>query len=94
MIDGITFVVLALGAFRITRLIVVDTILDDAREATVGRLDPDGKLAELFGCPWCIGFWICIVIAIIWMLAPINTERVMLPFALSAIVGLVATNLE
>ena len=60
------FVLLALGAFRITRLLVLDSIIDAQRTylqcKIIGDKDPvpprREKLYDLTTCSWCVGWWV------------------------------------
>lgn len=52
------FVVLALAAARLTRLVSRDTIADGPRNWLTLRLTSTPKLIELIECTWCAGFWI------------------------------------
>lgn len=64
-----TWFLLTVAAFRIYRLIAMDTLLDIPRGWLVGlggwregQPVPAGyrqRLAEFLVCPWCLGFWIC-----------------------------------
>jgi hypothetical protein len=97
------FFVLAAAAFRLTRLVIKDTITEDIRERICGRTD-DGqmlpkyhyrpKLDELLHCPWCIGFWVGLLTAVAWWADDGVTLAVSLPLALSAVTGLVAARLD
>lgn len=49
---------------------------------------------QLLSCPWCLGFWVCLAAVGAFILAPTGTTWALLPFALSAVVGLVAKNLD
>jgi hypothetical protein len=51
-------VVLALGAARLTRLVVEDTITLPLRQAAVRRLGAESKVAYLLHCRWCTGLWV------------------------------------
>lgn len=83
-----------LAAFRLTRLIVDDTILDTPRAAVLDRLDAGGpaarKIAEGLGCYWCAGMWVAVAAAAVRRTAAWRAARV--PLALSAVVGILAEN--
>jgi hypothetical protein len=59
MSDALDFTVDALATFRITRLVVDDSIADDARNAAltvaekVGGPEFRDEVAELLSCYWC-----------------------------------------
>lgn len=86
-----SFVLLALATFRIWRLIGEDTILDRPRAALTRRM-PKGE--EFIRCPWCAGFWISVVIWLLWVWQPHWTLVGCTPLAISAIVGLIAANID
>lgn len=80
---------------------------DPWRSGLRGRVDgPTGKidrppvtharwdLAKLLRCPWCLGFWLSIVVVACWLSWPRGTLFAATPLAVSAIVGLVAKNLD
>lgn len=46
-----------LAVARLTRLVVEDAILDRPRAWLQSR-KPDGPLAYLLGCPWCVSIWL------------------------------------
>jgi hypothetical protein len=91
---------LALAAFRTYRLLAKDVILDQIRSRIVGLHGwKEGKpvpasyrqgLGEFIVCPWCLGFWVSIGWWGAWQLWPNGALVVAVPFAISAVVGLVA----
>lgn len=85
------FLLLALAAFRTWRLIAEDTILNRPRARFVRWL-PKGE--EFVLCPWCSGAWISVGWWLAWCAWPHWTLVVSVPFALSAVVALVAVNLD
>jgi len=69
-IDPMTFFILALAIFRLTRLIVHDKITAFFREQFYDVVEtktkrylekpasgPRRTMADLLSCPWCIGMW-------------------------------------
>jgi hypothetical protein len=81
MVDLLTLVLLALAAYRITRLIVIDSIFDEVRDwidRKVGDLVTDKvtgqyrrrvvieKIQTLLGCTWCVGVWVSLGIYWLW----------------------------
>ena len=91
MITCTWLLILALAAFRVTRLVIEDSILDPIRNRTI-YVWPDhgigGWMKDLFSCPWCIGFWISVDWSVSFYFWPTTTWWVALPFAISAVVGL------
>jgi hypothetical protein len=64
--DTVLLIVYALAAARLTGLITLDAITEDARHAVIGWLDDRPKtlgsfLATLIECPWCAGMWIALI---------------------------------
>lgn len=98
------FALLAAAAFRLWKLLAEDTILDRPRKWALGlprSFDPErddvstfrgyrDKLATFITCPWCAGFWIVLLLYVLWLLLPTATLAVSVPLALSATVGLTA----
>lgn len=82
----------ALAVFRITRLIVDDTIIDAPRAAVLRRLDNAGpvgaKIAEGLDCYWCAGLWVAAAAAAAQRTRTWRTIRY--PLALSAAAGILA----
>jgi hypothetical protein len=99
--DWWTLILLGLAAYRMFRLIAMDTLLDTPRGWLV-RLPPGwregmalprgyrSRLAEFLVCPWCLGFWVALAWWGAWQLWPHGVLVVAAPFAISAVVGLVA----
>ena len=95
------FLLLALAAYRVWRLLAEDEILDGPRARLLGAAgwrpdhgDPPAGfrygLSGFITCPWCLGFWITVAAWAAWRLAPGLTVEAAVPFALSATVGIVA----
>jgi hypothetical protein len=107
---GWALVLLALGAYRLTRLVGWDDfpLAVRARDWAVGPdweypEDSDGepdpvfrrpKLAHFLVCPFCVGFWISLACYLGYLLAGRYALAVLAPFAISAVVGLVSKNLD
>ena len=86
--DPWPFALLALAAFRVFWLVGEDTITEPLRR----WLTRDGKRekTELFlGCPWCCGAWCSIGWWLAWLALDEWAVAAAVPFALSAVVGLV-----
>lgn len=101
--------VLALGAYRLTRLVGWDDFPLALRlrawatgEAMVRGPNVHGEnytyrhptLKKLITCPFCAGFHLSLVIYMLWLWLPAATLYGLAPFALSAAVGLIAKNLD
>lgn len=103
-------VVLALGVYRICRLIGWDDFPpvrkirarltgERTRVNPVESRDPivtyDRPTLEHFlTCPFCLGFWLSVVAYDLWWFEPTWTVRALAPWALSGAVGLIAKNLD
>ena len=91
-----TALLLALAAWRIFHLAAFDDILDRPRRY-VTRLAPSWRqegdatgpdyregLAGFLTCPYCLGFWIAVVVWVAWLVFPTETLWVAVPLALNA----------
>ncbi|MDR7492182.1 MAG: DUF1360 domain-containing protein [Armatimonadota bacterium] len=106
--DWWELVLLGLGGYRLTRLLAWDAFPPVARlrERLLGLrrdLPPSAAmadmyrrplLAELVACPFCLGAWVSLALWGAWLLEPAGTLIAMTPLALSAVIGLVARNLD
>lgn len=80
-------VLLALAAFRVWRLLALDSLLDRPR-----ALIPDTEWWDaLVYCPWCLGFWVSVVWWGGYELSPHWCLVVAAPFAVSAVVGVLGS---
>jgi hypothetical protein len=73
MIELIPFIVLSFAAYRITRFIVFDTLIDEPRNWLYRKLSTRGepkdrgryfkeKLMDLTSCTFCTGFWVSLIV--------------------------------
>lgn len=63
---GVVFLAFGLIA-RITRLITDDYLTGWFRAWVIGRFGPEGKLAYLVTCPWCMSMWVAaVVVPLAW----------------------------
>lgn len=102
--DWWAFLLLALAAFRVYRLIAEDTILDGPRAWALGYRGWDGKgsapkgyrakWGEFITCPWCCGAHVSWMLWLCFLWQPHITLVACTPFALSAVVALTAKNLD
>ena len=108
------FTVLALAVFRVSRLIVDDTIFDTPRLWLLTRYPASDTIftdyrddllwvenvggwmtlkphiiGELISCMWCTGFWVAVIGVVVWSQWPGVAWWVALPFALSAVTGII-----
>jgi hypothetical protein len=87
--DTLTFVLVALATYRLTRLVTADKISQPLREVAVARSD---FLGYLTSCDWCLSIWVApipVAVNVIW-----PTNRVILAgtiaLACSAVAGLLS----
>lgn len=96
--DWWEFAILGLGAFRIWRLIAVDTITEPLRDRVFRMAEYKSgneeryrfKLDEFVSCPWCFGWWIVLATWALWQIWPHGVVVALTPFALSTVVGFLA----
>lgn len=93
--------IISLAAYRVWRLIGADVILSPLRNRLTHRDTyqhyPERyrrRLDEWLHCPWCLGFWISLAWWGAWYISPGRATTVAIPWAISAVVGLVAKNLD
>lgn len=94
IIDFFTYVIMALAAYRLTRLLTTDVILEDLREKVWKKYPPSTKIGYLFTCNWCMSIWAAAFIIALASLLPTVAYVVSLILSISALVGLVATKLD
>lgn len=99
----IDVLILVLGTYRLWMLAANDILTEPLRERLLGySRGADGKyhrnrwpharkgLGEFIHCPWCLGFWLSLIVLAAYQ-ADHDWTRIMLaPFALSAAVALCA----
>jgi hypothetical protein len=93
-ITAITFVILALAAFRLTHLVTTDAIADGFRTKVWKKFPPSTKIGYLITCNWCTGFWVSIFLVISYLVLPVATLVVSLILAISASIGLISAWIE
>lgn len=95
-----TLAVDALSVFRLTRLVTGDKITEPLRDQlhrAAWRADsiPVAKKIEtLVSCPWCVSWWIAVMVVSARRLAPSMWDPVARALAFSAATGLIAENLD
>lgn len=93
-ITAINFVILALGAYRLTHLITTDAIADGFRNWIWSKYSPMTKIGYLITCNWCTGFWVSLLFVIGASILPQLTLVVSLVLAISAVIGLLSAWIE
>lgn len=51
-------------------------------------------LAHFLACPYCSGFWVCLLVYVLWLVVPTEVQYAAVPFALSGLVGITARMLD
>lgn len=70
---ALLFVVLALGAARLTRLVNDDEIFSPVRRWAVRRWGEQGWVPYLLHCRWCAGLWVSALLCLVaWLLGQCN----------------------
>lgn len=93
-ITTINFIILALGAYRLTHLITTDAIADGFRQKVWKKFPTDTKIGYLITCNWCTGFWVSLAFVIGISILPQLTFVVSLVLAISAAIGLISAWIE
>lgn len=86
----LAFPLLALGAYRLTRLLVEDVIFDRPRNAIFSRFPPSSsKIGYLFTCYHCLGLWVALLVVVLFLLLPQPMLVVCAVLSVSAVIGLI-----
>lgn len=83
----------ALAVFRITRLVVSDTIVESQRARLLVALERSGhaKLAEGLGCAWCCSAWFAVLVIVARRACPRLWDPAARALAFSAAAGIIHT---
>jgi hypothetical protein len=84
------YIILALAVYRISRLIIEDTIFEKIREKIFSKFSPGTFLGYLLTCYWCISMWVATPLVVGYILEPSICIFICLPFALSAVAGILS----
>lgn len=90
ILEPLTFVILALAAFRVTRVITTDVVFESVRERIWKKFPPSKGFGYLITCDWCTGFYVSIAFVLAYLLVPVIVYVVSLVLSISAIIGLLA----
>jgi len=93
-ITPLQFIVLALAAYRLCRLVIQDTVTEALRNRVWRHFPPTTSLGYLITCYWCTGIWVSSLIVCLYTIVPLPTFAVSLVLALSAAVGIVAARVD
>jgi hypothetical protein len=98
MVEPWEFALLALAAFRVWKFLADDDILEPLRDRVLALYESNpqraGAIAGFLACPWCLGFWVAVIWWVAWLALPTVTLFLATPWALAAIVGLLASREE
>jgi hypothetical protein len=86
-------VALAVGGFavhRLTRLLIVDEVTAPLRDR-IYTAAPEGRLAYLARCPWCVSIWVAAGWALLAVTAPPVVAPVGAALAWSSVTGLLSS---
>jgi hypothetical protein len=90
ILEPLTFVILALAAFRVTRVITTDVVFEPVRERIWKKFPSSKGFGYLITCDWCTGFYVSIAFVLAYLLVPVIVYVVSLVLSISAIIGLLA----
>jgi len=93
-ITAVNFIILALGAYRMTHIITTDAIADGFRGWVWSKFGPTTKIGYLITCNWCTGFWVSLLFVAGASILPQLTLVVSLVLAISAVIGLLSALVE
>lgn len=105
MNDFLVVILIWMSTYRITRLIVSDTIIKKTRirvqwwfeshyEKKYGGTDDDNwnsKIAYLLGCPWCMSIWVGAIVTLITDITAGVPLPVLTAIAASGVAGYLST---
>lgn len=81
----------SLATYRISKLIIEDVIFEKIREKIFSKFPPETtRTGYFFTCYWCTSLWVATLLTVGFILIPSVMLIVCLPFAISAIVGLIS----
>lgn len=88
-------IILALCTYRLTRLIIQDTITYPIRNWIWNKFPPEtNRFGYLFTCPWCMSMWVASLTVLGYTIAPTVTTLLALIPALSAVAALITARLD
>jgi hypothetical protein len=87
-ISALEFIILALGVFRLTRIITTDAVLNSLRERIWKKYPPErGGIGYLITCDWCSSIWTSSLVVVMYTIFTAPVFAVMCVLALSAVAG-------
>lgn len=96
--QALVFVLASLAAYRASRLVTRDSLLDSWRRRWWLRFPPGGErthpLGQLVDCPWCFGWWCAgSTWLVVWHFQPLVLPGLWWP-AMGVVVGALGAMLE
>jgi hypothetical protein len=101
---AVELILLVLAAYRLYRFLALDSFppMMAARTWLTGEDDeghPTGArrpkwIADLWACPFCLGYWISLALVAGWWVSPMWAIAFALPWAVSAGAALVTARLD
>lgn len=88
--DPVTLAVGALAVHRLTRLVTEDEVTAPLRDR-ITNAAPEGRLAYLVSCPWCVSIYAAAGWAAATVAAPAATAAAGAVLAWSSVSGLLAS---
>ncbi|HYF94059.1 MAG TPA: DUF1360 domain-containing protein [Symbiobacteriaceae bacterium] len=82
--------VLMLASYRLTHLIVFDSIMEPVRH----RLEPVPFIGELIGCYWCAGVWVSGALVGLHLIWPAGSRPLLLLLAVAGGQAIIETLLK
>lgn len=91
MPDALTFVILALAAYRLQRIVTKDDWPPSEwfRNKVGTRFGYHSSWFTFVTCPWCFGFWVSAVVALEYQFLRVVPLWVYVLFAGAAVTGLI-----
>jgi hypothetical protein len=93
-ISIVQFIILTLATYRLSRLIVEDTVTEPLRDAIWNRFNPSQGIGYLITCYWCTSFWVASLLVLMFIIVPVPTTAMALILALSSMVGIISARMD
>lgn len=93
-IDLFTYFIIVLAAYRATRLITTDIVLEGFRDWVWSKYSHEKGVGYLITCNWCTGFWISLAFIAGYLIVPSVTFVVSLVLSTSALVGIISSKAD
>jgi hypothetical protein len=93
-IDLFTYFIIVLAAYRATRLITTDIVLEGFRDWVWSKYSHEKGVGYLITCNWCAGFWVSLAFIAGYLIVPSVTFVVSLVLSTSALVGIISSKAD